>query len=379
MQKVQSRRYHYIDSIRGLAALSVVLEHSYALLAKSPQALDVRALGFAQEWFSFGKFGVALFFIVSGFVVPFSLRGETGPGLRRFTISRFFRLYPVYWLAILAALLLDTGIFHVAPATPIRHFMLDLTPSLSSVLINLTMLQQFFGVNNLVTVFWTLQLELIFYGLCALLFLLGRLEDSKWLFSCACVSLVGAVALAFLRYETEKKLPVALPIAMVLMLFGALYRRGWLDGGVQAKKLARTLGILFLCAMPIIAFFGYNRDSGFNETWYVYVASYYAAIGAFVLMTTVARLESPFFVWMGRISYSMYLFHPLVIVFLRPRLDALGLPFSLSFLIIVATALALSHASYKWLEAPAIGWGRALSKRLEARASRIGEQKLRVT
>ena len=352
MQKARDR-YGYIDSIRGVAALSVVLNHVYEMIAHRQGALDVRLLSATLDWFSFGKFGVALFFIVSGFVVPFSLKGDRAPGLRRFALSRFFRLYPVYWLSIFAALALGAGVFG-AP------------PTLRQVLVNLTMAQQFVGVANVIPVYWTLQIELVFYGLCALLFFQGRLSRPSSVFAAGCLSLGAALALAIVRYETQRKLPVAVPLALTLMLFGLLCRRGWLQGDVLAQRLAPILAGLYAALLPAVALLAYNRDFGFHEHWNVYVASYLAAIAAFALLTTVVRLEAPAFVWIGRISYSIYLFHPLVVVALRRPLEAMGLPLSLSFAVVVAVTLALCHGLYAFVEAPAVAWGRSLSERLES-------------
>ena len=56
------------------------------------------------DLFNAGRFGVALFFLISGFVIPFSFK-EPRP-LLRFALSRFFRLYPAYWLSLMLALLI---------------------------------------------------------------------------------------------------------------------------------------------------------------------------------------------------------------------------------------------------------------------------------
>ena len=59
---------------------------------------------FDSHIFRFGQFGVVLFFLCSGFIIPASL--ERHGSLQGFWISRFFRLYPIYWVATLAALAL---------------------------------------------------------------------------------------------------------------------------------------------------------------------------------------------------------------------------------------------------------------------------------
>ncbi|WP_405088849.1 acyltransferase family protein [Microbispora sp. NBC_01389] len=78
-----SKRLAWLDALRGLAALTVVFEH--ALTPLLPEArLPVKAV------FDPGWYGVMVFFLVSGYIVPASL--ERRASLRKFWISRFFRL-----------------------------------------------------------------------------------------------------------------------------------------------------------------------------------------------------------------------------------------------------------------------------------------------
>jgi peptidoglycan/LPS O-acetylase OafA/YrhL len=343
-------RYAYIDSIRGLAALFVVLEHGLSMIKAAPRDAGAQFFGAAQPWFGYGKFGVALFFIVSGFVVPFSLSGPRGEGLRRFGISRFFRLYPAYWLSLLIALPLAPALLGFAP-TPVQ------------VAINASMLQQFFGVANVIPVYWTLQIEMIFYVLCAALFFFGHLEKPWTVFCAGLGALAAALALAAARYWLDKKLPVAVPLALVLMFFGLLFRRGLLMGEVLSRRLAGALALAFFVAMPAIALLAYNKDFGFDERWNVYLASYYVAFLAFFVLATRARLDAPFFAWIGRISYSIYLFHPLVIIALREPLAALGLNWSVTFAIMVVAILAFCDIVYRVVEAPAVSFAHRWTKR----------------
>ncbi len=86
----RNRRFDFIDSARGIAALAVIAEHLYE--ARSPWFYT-----FSQTGFSLGAFGVTLFFLVSGFIIPVSIEKA---GLKRFWIARVFRLYPLYWLSL---------------------------------------------------------------------------------------------------------------------------------------------------------------------------------------------------------------------------------------------------------------------------------------
>lgn len=96
------RRYENIDALRAIAATLVVVQHFFGDIvreARDPQGPFAQLAEMSMNGVDLGRFGVVLFFLISGFVVPFSIRGARP--LQRFAISRFFRLYPALWLAVL--------------------------------------------------------------------------------------------------------------------------------------------------------------------------------------------------------------------------------------------------------------------------------------
>src|SRR5438045_9287952 len=70
-------------------------------LARQGQSADGKTW---TRYFEFGITGVVLFFAISGFVIYGTLRGPRAGTGRRFVISRFFRLFPAYWVSVLAGL-----------------------------------------------------------------------------------------------------------------------------------------------------------------------------------------------------------------------------------------------------------------------------------
>src|SRR6202008_5163516 len=91
------RRLAWLDALRGFAALCVVFDHGCTLLL-----LPVRS--FLYQWLDLGQYGVFVFFLVSGYIVPASL--ERKGSVRSFWISRAFRLYPMYLFAVGAMVVL---------------------------------------------------------------------------------------------------------------------------------------------------------------------------------------------------------------------------------------------------------------------------------
>src|SRR6201995_2211060 len=95
-------RRAWLDALRGFAALCVVFDHGSTLLL-----LPVRS--FLYQWLDLGQYGVFVFFLVSGYVVPASL--ERKGSVRGFWMSRAFRLYPMFVVAVgLSVVLWASGI-----------------------------------------------------------------------------------------------------------------------------------------------------------------------------------------------------------------------------------------------------------------------------
>jgi len=108
-----NNRFEPIDALRGIAALLVIWQHSSETF--------IRKIGVAQHGtfladiakdYDFGRIGIICFFLISGFVIPSSLKDKDGSGVEHFVIRRFFRLYPAYWasivLVVLVALFFNT-------------------------------------------------------------------------------------------------------------------------------------------------------------------------------------------------------------------------------------------------------------------------------
>ena len=98
--------------------------------------------------FPLGRYGVDLFFVISGFVIFMTLNRSAN--IRAFAVSRFARLYPVFWTAV--------GIAVAARALDGK-----LRMSSGDILANLTMVPELFGAPFVDGVYWTLFYELIFY------------------------------------------------------------------------------------------------------------------------------------------------------------------------------------------------------------------------
>lgn len=380
---MNSARIIWIDSIRGLAAFFVLIFHYFnlslvallpALLQDPsyvPQAgqnetwrdtlnifqahhIDMSAFSsignFILGYWDLGKIGVCLFFLVSGVVIPCSLARPEYP-VRHFILSRFFRLYPIYWFSLTVILLLGAS---EVPINALR------------VIANYTMFQKFAGIPDINGVAWTLQIELIFYIACGVLFTLGLLKSRRANFAAIGLLWLAAVGLALVRLRLGIRAPIAVPLGLSLMFLGYLWRRWLLDNeNIPAWQVLAT-GILFALVIFLVSFTGYR-----NAAW-IYNNTYLIALGLFVLFTTAWRMAHPVLLFLGKISYSVYLLHGVIGGLLIPALVRLTPAIYvhhhalilLPILAALGCTLASSAATYYWIEAPCVRLGQQLARRL---------------
>jgi peptidoglycan/LPS O-acetylase OafA/YrhL len=300
-------RLAYIDSLRAIAAMLVLWTHaSESFYRIGSNALQSRWIYDWQASINAGRIGVVAFFAISGFVVPFSIKLTHRYPVREFLLKRFFRIFPAYWLSIPFGVLTTYWLWN-------RHF------SVSELLVNLTMLEYVFDVRPAIGLYWTLAVEFVFYVCCALLVLTHSIDNYRRIGLLVVVLIlahVGAVVSSHFGWMAFDYLKSQWFLNLGVMFWGTLYRANMLRAGLDPIAKACLWGaFVFLIVLYPVVF----KLMGIP---YPTTASYSAGILLFVLGTTVLRISIWPFPMLGAISYSIYLFHPVVF---NPMLRALGL------------------------------------------------------
>ncbi|HWH94555.1 MAG TPA: acyltransferase [Baekduia sp.] len=375
-------RLEFLDALRGLAALSVAAGHR-------AEGVVGGFVHFDAHVFRFGLFGVVLFFLCSGFIIPASL--ERHGSLRRFWISRFFRLYPLYWVAMAGALALHmAGSYALGPV-----YEADV---LGHTLVNLTMLQAFLSQPLLLGLSWTLAFELGFYLLVSGLFLAGAHRRAVPL---AATVLALTVALALHSDDQPKPLVgvallvtaglgltvargagprqvlglcavAALSVPLLfnpfyapwfsVALFSALFTGTVVYRWAHAELAPRRAAALFAgaaVAVGVSAALAADRVSVAPTL----VAAYAVFGGAFALRH---RTFPAWALRLGVISYSVYLLHPLVFAVLGNAEGSGTVVRVIAYVGALVLSVGLAELSYRAVERPMIVRGR----RAAARATR---------
>jgi peptidoglycan/LPS O-acetylase OafA/YrhL len=349
---MSTARIEEIDCLRGIAALLVVFHHHLDRFVSA--SIDSGASTAPFLWLTgqidFGRMGVCLFFGISGFVIGRSILNHRAHHIRDFFISRFFRLYPAYWVSVLLALVL-------IPEPGWRVFAA-----------NLTMLQDFLGIQRMQGLYWTLTVELIFYALTIILFLTGAVSNMRRLYAVFLFFLFAVVAAAVTRRVTGFPIPFAHAMFVTFFLGGMLLRAR--EEGVAVSARAVRLNIaLFLAALLTTSLAMYYDQTLYRRFWYQEFASMLFAVAIFFAGLHY-HLANRYLALAGLWSYSIYLIHGPIGEVVIPAMKSAGiadtLPAILNLAISTTVVVAISAVIFRLIERPSISAGRALRNALDS-------------
>ena len=354
---VDKNRYQYLDVLRGGAVLAVLLHHivGYAYHdfgTGSPMYPYLKVL--IEQFIDWGRFGVVLFFLISGFIIPNSLK--PGSSLKNFFISRFFRLYPAYWVA--TALILISVLFFGQADSQI---------STNQIIANLTMIPKAFGYEELSRVFWTLFIEIIFYGCCAFLFKFNWLNKPNVIGIIAVtLSLITPLTI-LVNHLFGTHLGSKFILFYLSFLFaGNLIRLSFVDKNKIANNWLIVFSILAIIELFLLTAVFFPVAESINKEFclfnsYSIISAFVLAFGLFAIVTKTQTLKSAFMAELGQISYSLYLMHMIFLVTLTHVIKPNN---TINFFIylVVGTLICYFSAklSYRFIEKPAVNIGKKL-------------------
>ena len=346
-----------IEALRGCAALMVMATHYIQLLTREPGLW-----GFAST-------GVDLFFVLSGYVFAPYLFGRSlqiAPHL----IRRFFRLYPLY----VCALLLYVGL-RLPAASAWDHFAVHL--AMGHTLASLQI------ANYYNAAFWSLPPEVEYYLLLPLLAwgaARGRWSGQRfvWLLLLAAAAhlLLVAAAVPDEGISARRIATIHVPGVLIEFMWGSMaYALLQRADGARARAWRLVLGLLVLAGMAAL----FNAhiapvggSGGEPPPWIGGNIGFGAALGYALLVSALAgagRQPPPAgarpwlrssFLFMGQLSYGVYLFHNAAPQLLRRALpDLAGLA---AVAACAAITLLLAWAAHHAIERPLRNYGRRLSQ-----------------
>ncbi|HEY0715921.1 MAG TPA: acyltransferase [Polyangia bacterium] len=337
-----------LQAVRGIAAFFVVVYHAEVFLRDVGASTNLPGV-------RLGWVGVDLFFVLSAYVLTRALRASRSPRYLDFLVDRLLRVLPAYYVALaatgVALIAFDPSAFRPVP-----------------ILANVVLVQNLHPawLTALSSTFWTLAVEVQFYLL--LPFLISKHLTRR--------RLVWLVVFALLMAATVRAIFFApdaiIHSSMSLPAFGFHFALGVVAAHVGA--VARP-GIWLAAAVPLLAlppWLGTPPGSTGFEGGSVAEATLVRpliAVGCLALVLAAASpgrlrraLESPVWLWLGKISFSLYLIHAVVLAKTLRICEWLGLPAAqhphLYLGLGIGLSLLVGKALYGVVEGPAEAWRR---------------------
>jgi peptidoglycan/LPS O-acetylase OafA/YrhL len=344
-----------VDGMRGVAILLVLVYHTWLFSWYTPELTLFGAAIPVDVPARTGYLGVDLFFVISGFVLFFphaerALVGGRTQSLREFGFRRFIKIVPSYFLALVATV---PAVLALPPARSAGHV-------IGTFVQHVALVQNFFddGFGAANSVFWSLSVEVQFY----LIFPLVAVAFRRHPLLVAGAMVASALAYRYaiagccLQVQTiSRQVPAYTDVFALGML--AAYAVVWGRLNLPTGALARCLGtaVAVACAAAAFALLAsanaIQYDPGGREHWDLVHRTLLAlalagciAASCFALRWWRALLANPAFIFFSLISYNLYLWHTLVMIWMWKH----GVPHA---------ATANPQADDRWKAAfIALGW-----------------------
>lgn len=347
-----------LDGLRASAALSVFVFHAWLYTLKGTIA-SAAPDSLANDLFSQLRIGLVLFFVLTGFLlfrawVRAASAGRPAPSTATYAVRRIGRIVPAYWLAIVGSALL---LYPLAGSPGVRLPPAELLPLFF-------IFAQNFSAQTLLKLdppMWTLAVEATFYLVLPLLGWLA-LRTARGRRRMMIVPLLLLAAGVTFNYSITGNGGISLTWAKILPAMLPYFALGMLaaviiDGREIRPTQARcwlAVGTLLVLADVVIQIEGFGSLHALRN-----LAS---AVGfAVIVAVAAARPPKPLelrpLVWVGGISYGLYLWHVPVLLVLRAN-GLLPLSPWGATLVALPISLLLGWLSLRLVEKPAIAWSR---------------------
>ena len=343
--------YPALDGLRGVAILLVVLHHNFDFI----------------PYLSYGWIGVDLFFVLSGFLITEILLGtrEQKGFLKNFYVRRALRILPLYYLIVILFFLIVPFCAKLAPQWSYysAHPVFVWTNTQNWLYIVHKMSASYLLLNH----FWSLSLEEQFYLFWPVLILL--MKSKKLLIGFLFVLLLAGIALRFWAWRTggteywvfqlqEKTRIDGLALGCILAL--------WRSGNFRrfTKNVVGFFIVILIVHLSVFAFTRIYQQSTphFSFLGYTTIAACFSLLLLFALDSKsrlkTLLLENRWMIWIGKISYGLYVYHWIILALARLYFTNLLLQKGLSYNSVYITlsvsalppAIAVSWISYEFFE-----------------------------
>lgn len=372
------QRYEELDSLRGLAALAVMMGHF--LMVFTPIVQNTYNISFLDYPLNFLKYtplhaiwggheAVIMFFLLSGFVLSLPFYSNRTQSYTKYLIKRICRIYVPFIIALFAAILIRDLVYEskLTNLTSYYNNLWVIPPDMKSIIQHLLFIGNY-NTTRYDPILWTLVHEMRISILFP--FVMFVIVKGGWK-----VGLPLAFVLTFgseillenikTRYMTN--FVVSLHYASFFIIGALLARYREELKSVFSRLNGWWSALLLVVAICLYAFkwIGYGED--FQKVFMPNRGDWLTALGASIFIVTAVSsvwlsklLQRKPLVFLGKISYSLYLYHMIVLLSLVHLLNGV---MDTAFIVLIAfvCSFVVGAMSYYWIELPSIKLGKLLT------------------
>lgn len=348
-----SKKLDYINSLRGIAILLVILTH-IPLLGN----FNINNW-YLREFISNGKFGVQLFFIVSAFTLMLSYHNRISEKNKNlnFAIRRFFRIAPLYYMMAIFILIDHYLSWDIIPL-----------PNNGDNIIS-GFFSHIFFVNSLspkqalayIPGGWTISIELLFYLTVPFLCLKLKGLNSTLKFLSViliCSYILNRILFHFLRDPSFNFTNPITQFPIFVVGFTAYHIVFDKNKKIKPSTIAfMIVGLFFFCYSPL--------------PYHILYSFIFGALIVLLAKKPYKLLSNKIFTSIGKLSFSMYIMHFVIIyILIHTRINETFvskghiLNFIFLYIAVVIISYLVSLLTYTWIEKPFQNIGRVIIQKI---------------
>ncbi len=337
-----------LNGLRAIAAIAVVLTHITLKLGEF--GLDPFIFGTLSDGkpkgLMLGPYGVSIFFVLSGFLITYLLLEEKARkdiDVKKFYFRRILRIWPLYYL-YLSVSLITIMAFNLELNKDSLFFYIFYAANIPSILVTtIPLLAHYWslGVEEQFYLFWPWVIKKINKPVIPLVIAITILMGTKLFFHFYSPGSIVESAIHITRFH-----------CMMMGALGAIFyrERNELFLKLVDNKITQSFcwGLLFLTAINKFHFISVIDNEIIAFTAILVI------IGQINIKNRLVNLETKAFDYLGKISYGIYVIHPLLIFLFSKLIAGLNVTplykYVIVFAVIIGSTIFVAHLSYTYFE-----------------------------
>lgn len=297
MRKLTAEQSIFIDAVRGLSAVAVLVGHGLTMLPNPPE-IGTR--------YPIQSYGVILFFVLSGFLIAYNCMSRDGYTFSEYFIDRFSRIFTAFIPAIILVALVDPLYKTMGEENSIRTFLANIF------MLHHTPFDRFadwlprFEPYGSARQFWTIAVEWWLYIFFGSLFFVGVANQKNRLFMLALAPVAILVVVFFTTRES---------VGLTWFAGAAAAMAFCLADKANLRRFALPATVFF-CMTLVMRFYFLNPGTPFNFYDVNFMMLTVGCFFSFMILVAEIRpvawlvsVTKSFWVWLSSISYALYLTH----------------------------------------------------------------------